>query len=416
MYTMRHHNPNEVAAKILEKNSILCIENRYYKYASGVYKLVELNEIGKLIKDELGMDFNRLNRDEVKSSITAEATISMHELETPENFINVKNGYLNLNDLKLEPHTDDFEFLSQLETEYDPSATCSMWLDFLNQTFADDPQKIWVIQEFFGYCLTPLTIYEKALILVGNGANGKSVILNVLKGFVGNDNCCHVAFEQFKDNFYLAHFFQKMVNISTETNAKTQIYEARFKQLVTGESITASVKYGHPFSFNNTAKLAFSFNEMPHVDDKTYAFYRRLLPVYCNIEIPEDKQDKELTGKLLKERSGILNWAIEGLNRLRKNNGFTMPKSVRDAIEDYRADNNPVLGFVDEACVVRPDLTIAKGTLYSAYKKYCEDHGYMATSDKKFGKQLKLATKNQAKDLRTGSERLWGGIDLGARD
>lgn len=295
-------NPNTIASEIQAVKPVMFYGGRLFLYDDGVYNLAPNGKINSIIKELTATDFSTAIRNEVRASLEGDTFKDFDELNLPAHLINLKNGLLNLNSFELENHSSQYHFTSQIDCEFDREAQCPTWLTFLSETFSDDLTKIDVLQEFFGYCLSPITNHAKALILEGEGANGKSVILNVLAGLLGADNCACVSLDQIKNEHYLATLFGKMVNISTETNTKAQIYEATFKALVSGDLVSADKKYEQPFQFKNTCKLAFAFNDAPRFDDKSHALYRRLLVIPCLNHVEEINQDRNLTEKLLKEK------------------------------------------------------------------------------------------------------------------
>ncbi len=405
---------NMFAKQIQDEETLIYLGGEFLAYRDGKYSPLSQSEIRSLIKKALGDKFSIHARNEVLASLEGDAFIRHDSLNIPEHLINLQNGLLNLSTFEILAHDKQYHFLTQTNCGYTAGATCPLWIKFLGEVLGDDPKKIDVLQEFFGYCLSPLTTMEKSLMLLGEGANGKSVALNVLRGIFGDENCCSVQMENFNNRNYLAEFFSKMVNISTETNTKAHVYEARFKELVSGEKITADRKYGHPFQFKNSCKLAFAFNELPRIDDKSNAFYRRILPLPFNVQFPEDRQDKELSQKLLAEKSGILLWAIDGLKRLRQQKVFTHATSVKTLIETYKKENNNVLCFVEECCVLSSNK-LSKSSLYKAYVAFCKDNGFQSQSMINFGKNLRRAFP-QIEDYRASKGRLWSGISFQEHD
>lgn len=406
----KSYNPNHIASEVRSGTEIICVEGEFYIYANGVFKKMLKGELSFLVKSYTGDKYGTYLLKEVTAALEADTFKRAEDINQNINLLNVKNGMLDLETLKLKPYDPAYLSTVQIPCDYDPAATCPRWLTFLQEMFGDDPTKVDILQEFFGYCLTSLTNQEKAVLMVGEGANGKSKVLDVLQGVVGSDNTSVVPLEQFKNPHYLAEFFGSMVNISYESNTKTQVYEATFKQLTSGETIPADRKYGHPFKFKNTAKLIFAFNNMPQVDDTTDAFYRRIIPIPCNVQIPEDKQNKNLSKELLEELPGILNWALYGLFRLREQKGFTESPESRAFLEGYRKDNNNVISFVDEACRLDPIEISTKEELYEAYGRFCKSSGYHPLGKIKFGRRIQRYCPKVADDSGTDNVKFWRGI------
>ena len=303
-------------------------------------------------------------------------------------YLNLKNGLLNLNTLKLEAHSSLIYSTIQLKVTYNPSSTCLKWLKTLSEIFENSPEIINLLQEFFGLCLTPESKFEKALILLGEGANGKSLLLFILQKILGEDNYSSIPLEKFNNLHYLANLFGKLANISIETSAKSEVYDGTFKAVTSGDDITVDHKFGKPFKFRPFSKLILAANNMPRVDDKTDGFFRKLIIIRIKKRFSEKEQNKNLKFELLDELDGIFFWMLQGWEQLRKRGYFDLPLAVKQEIEEYRVDNNTTLAFLDEKSSFRADYTVLKGDLYAEYSSWCALNGYFRTGKRKFGKEL----------------------------
>jgi putative DNA primase/helicase len=185
-----------------------------------------------------------------------------------------------------------------------------------------------------------------------------------------------------------------------------------FKAIVSGDTVTADRKFGHPFKFRPFCKMIFALNNMPQVNDKTDAFYKRLITLKLTRQFADAEQDRSLKTKILSELNGIFLWMVQGYQRLRERGYFDPGENIEKETDDYRKENNSVLSFVDEKCELDPTFLIPKDNLYESYREWCKSCGMMAVSKKKFGSQL---TKHFAlnKDSRNGhGDRIWQGIQL----
>jgi putative DNA primase/helicase len=290
-----------------------------------------------------------------------------------------------------------------------PDAKCPKWIRTLNEIFEDDQEKIEILQEFFGLCLTKETKYEKALFLIGEGSNGKSVISQVLESILGEENYSAIPLEKLKNAHYTINLHQKLANISIETNSKSEVYDSIFKAVVSGDTITGDQKFKNPVKFRPYCKLIIASNNMPRVDDKTSAFFRRLIILRFNRQFSDVEQNKNLKQELKSELDGIFLWALEGLNRLEERKNFNNPKSVANELEEYRKENNNVLVFVEDACLRSPEKSMAKNDIYSEYNLWCKENGFRSLSKIKFGKELTRNFKDIT-DETDGTKRLWSGI------
>ncbi len=236
------------------------------------------------------------------------------------NIINLQNGRFEWRTKNLSPHTPEIFEVVQLPFAYDQDATCPTFDGYCNTTFCDDEGKvhedvIQLVEEQMGDLSIPNTKYEKALMLLGAGENGKSVLIDTMTAFLGMENVSHVALQDLEENqFRVAELFGKLGNFFADLSAHSLKSSSMFKTLVTGDHITAERKFGQPFTFANYARLIFSCNEMPKSFDRTYAYYRRWIIIpFTRTFIKGKNADDGLRDKLKQELPGIFNRALNGL-------------------------------------------------------------------------------------------------------
>ncbi len=308
-----------------------------------------------------------------------------------EGLLNVKNGMFHIQTKILVEHHEAYHSTIQLKVNYNPAAKCPRWEQFLVEVFEGDPELIALIQEFMGYSLVPDTRYEKALLMIGEGANGKSTLIKVWEQLLGPENISSVTLPNLQNQFHRVTLHRKLVNMAAELNSMTVNQSDYFKRIVSGDTIDAAHKLKPVFSFRSYARLVFAMNRMPQVKDTSHGFYRRLILVPFNRKFDGDDADKRLSDKLLAELDGIFLWALEGLDRLYRNDGFTEPQSSRKRLAGYKRANNPLVAFVEDCCKLDLDANSKKDDLYKAFKDYCTEYGYPLASENEFFKELYAA-------------------------
>ncbi len=406
----KEFNPNMTALNIIKNIQVIFAGDEFFEYKDGYYQKRHDKEVDKWIKNELKNLFNLRRTHEVKHVLKTDCFTRNEKLNQDKSRLNLINGLLDLKTYILEPHSSDFLSTIRIPIGFDPLAECLLWKKTLLEIFMGDEEKISILQEFLGYCLKPDNSHQYALLNVGEGANGKSVIFSVFQHIVGVENCSSIPLECFSNRHYLADLHCKLVNVSIEAEAKGSIHDANFKAVVSGDSITVDRKYGHPFEFKPFSKLVFAMNDLPRIDDKSYAFFRRLIILRYQRIFSEKEQNKNLKYELLVEMPGILNWMLTGLKRLEQRGHFTLNKSMKEEINRYRKENNNVLLFVEEECelyqkriVKRPEwqtlekklevfesskYKVEKQKLFEAYTSFCKASGCFPLSKINFGKQL----------------------------
>jgi putative DNA primase/helicase len=251
-------------------------------------------------------------------------------LGNPET-VNCLNGELELQGDKwtLRPHCRENYRTTQIPVAYDPQADAPLFRAFLEQVFRDDPDimdKIKCVLELMGYTLMSHARHELFVMLIGPGANGKSVLLAILEGLAGVENVAGVQPANFDRSFQRAHLHQKLANIVTELKQGEVIADAELKAITSGEPSTVENKFKDPFVMRPFATCWFGTNHMPHTRDFSDALFRRAVILQLNRTFTKNEQDPLLKGKLLAELPGILNMALEAY-AVAVTNGFTAPAS-----------------------------------------------------------------------------------------
>lgn len=304
--------------------------------------------------------------------------------------LTLTNGLLDIRTRKLSPHTPQFLSTFRIPVKYDPAADCPAVKKFLSEVHK--PDDIPIVQEEFGYILIPDNTIQKAILKVGPGDNGKSTELNLERAFVGKDNCSNVSWHKLEMNrFALSALEGKLVNIFADLPSQSLNMTTAFKMLTGGDAIGGERKFKDPCSFTNFARLIFSTNKPPKVyDDDSYAFWRRWLIIEFSNQITEDKKDKNILEKLTTdtELSGLLNWALDGLARLLKQQGYSYAKTVEETTEYYLRAADPVYAFLTDRCEGNSSGCVPKDELYNAFLEYAEANSIPILKPNAFARAL----------------------------
>jgi len=326
--------------------------------------------------------------------------LSTAYLPTPEPdpgkvLINLQNGTFEITAkgarLRAFSHSDFLTY--KLPFEYNPKAKAPIFQKFLDRVLPD-PERQRVLAEYLGFVFikhgSNTLKEEKALILYGTGANGKSVFFEVVNALLGNENFSSYSLQSLTEEkgYHRAKLANKLVNYASEINGKLETNV--FKQMVSGEPVEARLPYGQPFILKQYAKLIFNCNELPKDVEHTNAYFRRFLIIPFDVTIPEHEQDKRLSYKIIEnELSGVFNWVLEGLNRLLKQKRFSDCDAAKRAIEQYKTESNSVKMFLDENDYqTSPNNYRLIKELYPEYRAFCLDDGMTAFKKQNFNKQL----------------------------
>jgi len=264
--------------------------------------------------------------------------------------------------------------LNTLPVKYDPKKKCPKILKFLHEVLYEED--IAIIQELIGYCLYREYPIHKGIMLIGEGANGKSTFMEVLRAMLNNENVSTEPLQAFETNrFSMVSLYGKLANIYPDLSDSSLKATGLFKMLTGGDTITAEYKYRDRFCFKNYAKLIFSANKIPESPDDSAAFFRRWIIInFPNQFLPDNpKTDPNLLKKLITpdEISGFFNWGLEGLERLLKNGKFSNAKSIEETRIQYIRSSDPVKAFVIDKIEFKNEAFTPKHIVYEVFIDYC---------------------------------------------
>ncbi len=318
--------------------------------------------------------------------------------DRPRDWIAMENGILDLPTVirgegnVLRPHSPLWFSPTVLSYPYDPTATCPSWEKFLDDVLDQDEERINLLAEWFGYCLTSDTSLQAILLMEGPRRSGKGTTLRVFGKLVGLDNCVHPRLSTLDSLFGLWGLVGKSVAICPDVHlapgSKALSVLEILKSISGEDAIEVHRKNLPSFSCRLPVRFTLSVNELPRFADASNALASRLhiLP-YRNSYV--GREDRSLEGKLAAEVQGIFLWAIEGLRRLRKTGRFTQPHISTSVAEDFARLSSPLQAFMDDSCVVGPTQEVSVTELWNEWKLWCVDNGHKHGSKELLGMRLR---------------------------
>ena len=272
-------------------------------------------------------------------------------------------------------HSPDFNFTQKLATVYDSNARCDLFAQKVEEALPD-PEDRAVFQAFGGYIFYPSCELEVALVCYGPGGTGKSTLAGIFGEAVGRELCGSAGLDELckSGSYTLPTLKHKLLNLGSELTG-TEIEEsANFKKLVSGEHLSVRQIYGAPEEMQTFCKLLFLTNLPPRFRSGTDAEARRLRILAFNVK-PAVK-DVALKEKLKLENPGILNWMLEGLQRVVVEKAIPFGgTSSAAAMDNFKRANDPVGSFIEECCETGSGKMVIKRELYEAFREWCEDAG-----------------------------------------
>ena len=402
-------------------------------YNNGIYRLEAESLISKEVQDYLGEHTRTSIIKEVIAHITHSFYIKREIMNADLNLINVKNGIYNIKTKEFMPHSSDIVMTIQLPVIYNKDADCPKIKKFLSEVLypADMP----FVQEFFGFCLYRNYFLRKAMIMFGHGANGKTTLAEIFQKFIGEEeNTSGVSLNRLaNERFSAADLYGKSANIYDELERGEIENASLFKQATGGSRIRAEFKGKNAFYFYNFAKFIYSCNETPDPKDTTDAFFDRIeLITFPNRFVadpdPESENEKkarnrdELVAELTTEEelSGLFNWALEGLERILKNNCFTGTKTTVETRRFYTISSSPITAFIEICTTYDTESNVSKRGAFTGFLRFCQERrlpplSYQVFCQKFFEKTSGLLTDTK---ITVEGKRIhgWMGIKLKTKE
>jgi putative DNA primase/helicase len=314
------------------------------------------------------------------------------------------------------PATPQFFTVSSLEIDPDRNAPKPMgWFSFLHQLFDGDQEALDLLQEWFGYCLTGDTSQQKMLLIVGPKRSGKGTLARVLRELIGASNVAGPTTSSLAGEFGMQPLIGKTLAIVSDARFHGEKISSVVERLlcISGEDcLTINRKNLPAVTMKLPTKFMFLTNESPRLTDASGALAGRFMIIRLTNSF-YGKEDHGLTPRLIGELPGILNWAIEGWQRLHDRGRFLMPNSSLEVAEDIGDLSSPVSAFIRDCCIVREGNRIAVDALYAQWKQWCDREGrQMVTSKQTFGRDLTAAVPSVKRRRGTGQESFYDGIAL----
>lgn len=411
----------------------------YYEPTEGIYKDSGASEIKRICCLVFDKGYTKRMAQFVIDKIEASTYIDRHEFFNKQNeypeLICIQNGILNIITEELTPFTPDIYFFNHLPVRYDPEKTCPKIIKFLRDILPLE-ENIKTIQELMGYILYKRYKYQKAFMFHGPGRNGKSQLLDLMKRLVGKDNFAAVSLKQIEDEgFSVINLHNKLVNLSSEITKNALENAGVFKKLVGWDEIQANRKFKEYINFQNYAKLIFATNELPRIGNMDEAFWRRWIMLKFPYRfLPEDEimkmgitidqameqgirvQIPDIINSIcnVDEMSGLLNWALEGFKRLRKQGNFTYSKGMDAMKNEWLCQSNSAHAFVSECIEYSPNEFVTLEEMRIQYYHFCEHYVVPRISAVEFNKHLsdKTTATQLPKRVDGSLIRVWNNIRL----
>jgi P4 family phage/plasmid primase-like protien len=310
-------------------------------------------------------------------------------LVPPMSVINFRNGMYGVVKGLFTSHSPIYKSMIQIPVTYDPNAKGKVWKEFIEGVIPEDSiEALWRV---IGLLLIPFTKAQKAVILLGEGSNGKGMFLEALQHLIGEQNYSVLMLNQLNDRFSTSLLVGKLANIATEESIAPLEDSAIFKSIVAGEPISVDIKHKQPVMAKIFARLILATNSLPKTMDTSYGFFRRFSIFRFSRTFAQDPKIGLALAKSLAdpyECSSAINIALEYLPSTLVL-GIQPAKSMERELDRYVDSEAPEKRFVATSLVDKRNSIIPKDDIYHGYCEFCKERGLRPSTNEHFWRYVR---------------------------
>ncbi len=412
----------ELAERLLERlasdvEDLVYNEGAMYRYSptSGLWERVDHAEMSCAVQDFAGVPAGpkgtplRLRHNDVVGAIQC-----ARERRAREDFFSqappglaFKNGFVEVRaeGIKLHEHSPRWRARAGYPFDYEPKATTLAWSRFLSDIFRDDTdreEKAAFMLMFAGASLAGIASrYQRCAVLLGDGNNGKSTLIEILRAAMPAGACCAIPPQDWRKDYRLAELAGRRFNAVSEL-PETDILESEtFKAVVTGDATSARQIYEKAFELRSIAGHLFAANALPGVADMTTGFWRRFVVLRFSRTFTAGETNPNIATEIIAaELPGIVSGLLEAARVVLASGSYIVPKSADGEIAEWRLSADSVANFLrEETREPKNEMEWSRaGSLYSSYRMWCWENGFHPVSSKKFAVRMRLLGKASKHD------------------
>ncbi|WP_407312095.1 phage/plasmid primase, P4 family [Desulfosporosinus sp. SB140] len=403
-FTKQGFQHQDFAKFLVREEHIVWLNNVLHIYKDGIYSDKQRDLEIAMIRH-----IPELTQSRRREVLTYLELVAEHVKMSPPNFIALGNGIYDLETDGLREYCPEIVIKNRISVNYEPEAYDETVDKTLNNICCQDVELRTHLEEVVGYLLLRRNELGKFFVLTGSGSNGKSTFIDMLKYFLKPENYSALALGELGQRFKTAEVFGKLANLGDDISGKYIEETDILKKLVTGETLNVERKGKDPYEFESYAKLIFSANDMPRINDLSDGLRRRLviIPFNAKFSSSDDDFDPFIIDKLLSEKAMkyLLRIGLVGLKRVLGAKDFVKPAVVKKALAHYELENNPLLGFLEEHPKLNNELV---KDVYLRYDVWCRQCNLKPLSRPMFGRELaKHGYKSKTISLQGESSRVY---------
>lgn len=404
---------------LMDTEDMFVIDGIAFVYENGVFK-EDANGIVLMNKIQACLYRNEIKAATIKRvyDLLIRQQALQSSFETVNNYpkwwINFKNGMLDVQEMKMHPHNPEYRSMNQIPHEFSfQPVKGENTLKFLKEAVPDSGDRQ-MFYTYLGYCMTCDTSMQKFMMIKGEGGTGKSRLIALAEYIVGKPNYVNVSLADLNERFYPSNLFGKLMNSCADiSTAPLNAVDVLKKCTGDDEIIFERKGMDANRSFRSYAKLLFSANKIPlNLDEKSNAFYRRLLILEMNVK--PAKIDLRLDEKLQSEVQFSIFMAVRWLHEMYEKGHIPESENSKRLVNELYKDADSVKAWLEDCMKPAAGARCSRTVLYDLYDKYCEENDRQAIGRAKFYKNLVDKGYKEGKDRTVG--RYIEGLDEKGED
>jgi putative DNA primase/helicase len=364
---------------------------RWRRYQDGWWPIIEKDSVKRTVTRIIeaaeadGVDLTSYLVNQVFDLVQIETFVSPDRWDADTSILVCANGTLELDSLELREHSREDYATGAVPYAYDPEADCPTFRYVVAQAAGDAAA---FLQEFAGYALTTDTHLETAVWLKGERGGGKSTIIEGLQAMLG-ERCGTLGIAQIeRSRFGLSSIVGKTLVVASDQPGSYISASNILNNVISGEKVKVEAKFQDPVDIRPCAKIVWSMNNLPRIKEGNNGIFRRVKVIEVPA-LPKSDRDPAVKELVKAEGPGILNWALEGLRRLRERGRFELSNDVQRATDRFQLENDKPRMFAEEMLVFAEDHKVKASQLYAAYRQWCIENGYQPRARQKLSSEWK---------------------------
>ena len=378
---------------LMDTEDMFVIDGIAFVYENGVFK-EDTNGIMLMNKIQACLYRNEIKTATIKRvyDLLIRQQALQSSFETVNNYpkwwINFKNGMLDVQEMKIHPHSPEYRSMNQIPHEFSfQPVKGENTLKFLKEAVPDSGDRQ-MFYTYLGYCMTCDTSMQKFMMIKGEGGTGKSRLIALAEYIVGKPNYVNISLADLNERFYPSNLFGKLMNSCADISTAPLNAVDVLKKCTGDDEIIFERKgmYANR-SFRSYAKLLFSANKIPlNLDEKSNAFYRRLLILEMNVK--PAKIDLRLDEKLQSEVQFSIFMAVRWLHEMYEKGRIPESENSKRLVNELYKDADSVKAWLEDCMRPAAGARCLKSKLHELYNTYCEENDRHAIGRSKFYKNL----------------------------